>query len=235
MAAFLTLKNIYKSFGKKHILKDLSLNLYQGEIVGLIGRSGCGKSTLIKILVGYYKADKGKIIFENNDITDDYNEVRHLVGYTTQENSFYEKLSIYENMQYYANLYNVERRIRKQRIEELLKAVKLFETKNFLAGRISGGMKRRLDFAISLLHDPKLVILDEPTTGLDPVLVENFWEIVKPIVKKKNIALLVSSHLLSEVKSHCNKAAVMAEGKITRIIKIKKRMNLLSKFRQLTK
>lgn len=228
----LSIKNISKSFGTKKILDNLSLDIYEGQILGLIGRSGCGKSTLIKILVGYYQADEGKIIFNKKDITNDFNEVKEAVGYTTQENSFYGKLTIYENMRYYANLYNVKK---KQRIDKLLKAVNLYPSKDTLAEDISGGMKRRLDFTISLIHNPKLVILDEPTSGLDPVLVENFWNIVTSIVKKEKIAVLVSSHLLSEVQNYCTKAAVMSNGRISKIFKISKRIDLSQKFKSLTK
>jgi ABC-2 type transport system ATP-binding protein len=234
MKPFLSLKNICKQFGKKKVLKNLSLDLYEGEILGLIGRSGCGKSTLIKVLVGYYEADSGKIIFHGQDITGNFREVKGIVGYTTQDNSFYEKLTVLENMKYYANLYNVKRRERKQRIEELLQAVQLEPAKNTIAGSISGGMKRRLDFAISLLHKPRLVILDEPTTGLDPVLVEKFWAIVTSVAKKENITVLVSSHQLSEIKSYCNKAAVMSDGRIDYVFNVKKRMNLESKFKKFT-
>ncbi|HLC98407.1 MAG TPA: ABC transporter ATP-binding protein [Candidatus Nanoarchaeia archaeon] len=234
MEPFLSLKNITKSFGKRKVLDSLSLDLHQGEIIGLIGKSGCGKSTLIKILVGYYTPDSGRMIFEKKDITSKFSKVKHIVGYTTQENSFYEKLTVYENMSYYANLYGIPADQRKDRIKELLEAVRLHGSKNSLAGDISGGMKRRLDFAISLLHRPKLVILDEPTTGLDPLLVENFWKIVTTIAKEQKITVLVSSHLLSEVKQYCNRAAVMSNGKIS-TLHITKDTDLEKEFKELTK
>lgn len=230
MQPLLSLKDITKRFGTKIVLDKLSLNLYQGEILGLVGRSGCGKSTLIKILVGYYTADKGHILFNKEDITKDFTKVKAVVGYTTQENSFYSKLTIYENMLYYANLYKAE----SKRINELLKDVGLYTSKDTLAEDISGGMKRRLDFAISLLHNPKLVILDEPTTGLDPILVDKFWSIVTNIIEKKKIAVLVSSHLLSEVQSYCTKAAIMANGRIKKVLPVHKNMNLEKQFRQWT-
>ena len=138
MKPFLSLKNISKKFGDKVILNNLSLDLYEGEILGLIGRSGCGKSTLIKILVGYHPADSGTILLNGESIAS--KEFKSLVGYTTQDNSFYEKLSIKENMAYYANLYNLDSKQRKTRIDELLKAVQLYEAKDTLAGDISGGM-----------------------------------------------------------------------------------------------
>ncbi|MBU0536556.1 MAG: ABC transporter ATP-binding protein [Nanoarchaeota archaeon] len=233
MEPLLSLNGITKSFGKRKVLDNLFLDLYPKEIVGLIGRSGCGKSTLIKVLVGYYTPDHGQIIYIKKNITKKFSRVKDIVGYTTQENSFYEKLTVYENMAYYANLYNITGKDKKVRIKELLEVVKLHGARNVLAGDISGGMKRRLDFAISLLHRPKLVILDEPTTGLDPVLVDNFWKIVTDIVQKQNITVLVSSHLLSEVKDNCARAAVLHQGKI-HMMKITESMDIDSKFKEMT-
>lgn len=228
-----SLDNITKIFDRKKILDDVSFDINKGDIIGLIGRSGCGKSTLIKVLVGYYKPDRGSIIFNDIDVTKRFNKVKELVGYTTQDNSFYEKLTVYENMSYYANLYNVLIRHRKNRINELLKSVYLESSKNILAENISGGMKRRLDFAISLLHSPQLVIMDEPTAGLDPLLVENFWQIVRYIAYKDKITVLVSSHQLSEIKNNCTKAAVMSRGKI-HIIDITEHTNIEHRFKELT-
>ena len=234
MEPLLEIKEVSKSFGAKKVLDNLSLELYPGEIVGLVGRSGCGKSTLIKILVGYYRPDGGKIIFNGRDVTRHFNKVKEIVGYTTQENSFYEKLTVYENMVYYSNLYNISFRARRERINYLLKSVELYSSKDVLAGNISGGMKRRLDFAISLLHNPKLVILDEPTTGLDPILVENFWKIVTEIVKEQKITVLVSSHLLSEVKEYCDKAAVVSCGKVKEVLRMRSDIDLEANFKKIT-
>jgi ABC-2 type transport system ATP-binding protein len=230
----ISINKISKKFGEKIVFENLSLDIYEGEILGLIGRSGCGKSTLIKILVGYYVPDSGSLLFKQKDIASNFEEVKEIVGYTTQENSFYDMLTIYENMKYYANLYNIPLRKRRERINGLLKAVNLYSSRDTITKDISGGMKRRLDFAISLLHNPKLVILDEPTTGLDPILVENFWKIVTSIAKRRKIAVLVSSHLLSEVEDYCTKAAVMADKKIKKIIKITNRTDLQKEFKKLT-
>ncbi|MFO8016862.1 MAG: ABC transporter ATP-binding protein [Candidatus Woesearchaeota archaeon] len=233
MEPLLSLKSISKSFGKRKVLDSLSFDLLPNDIVGLVGRSGSGKSTLIKILVGYYSPDNGRIMYGKRDITRRFHKVKGIVGYTTQENSFYDKLTVQENMHYYANLYSIPFRKRKDRIKELLQAVRLNGARNVLAGDVSGGMKRRLDFAISLLHEPKVVILDEPTTGLDPVLVTNFWKIVTEIANKQSITVLVSSHSLSEVKEYCNKAAVLHGGKIS-MIKVSKGTDVEARFREMT-
>ncbi len=235
MGPLLRLSGISKSFGRKKVLDNLSLDINEGELLGIIGKSGCGKSTLIKILVGYHKAESGRIILNGKEVSKNYREVRRLVGYTTQENSFYEKLSIEENMRYYANLYDLNKMQAKARISRLLKEVKLDAHKETLAGDISGGMKRRLDFAISLLHEPKLVILDEPTTGLDPILVDNFWEIIRATAKEQKITVLISSHLLNEIKQHCDRAAVMSDGRIKAVLDMKRTADLEKEFRRVVK
>ena len=126
------LKGVVKTFGSKIILHDVSLSLMPGEIVGLLGRSGSGKSTLIKILVGYYHTDGGRIIFNGKDVTHNYKDVRHFVGYTTQDNSFYEKLTVEENMKYYALLYGVESAKLRARIDQLLQFKKHFMIMDYL-------------------------------------------------------------------------------------------------------
>ena len=228
------LQNISKSFASTPVLKDISLEIVPGEILALLGRSGCGKSTLIKILVGYHAPSSGKVFFKEQDITKNFTQVREQVGYVTQDNSFYEKLTVLENMYYYGNLYTVPTKELKERTQNLLKAIKLEHAQNTLAGDISGGMKRRLDFAISLLHDPTIVVLDEPTTGLDPLLVEEFWKIVTTIVKERHIAVLVSSHLLTEVEQHCSKAAFLKQGHITKLLTINAKTNLNTAFNEYT-
>jgi ABC-2 type transport system ATP-binding protein len=234
MKSTLNLQNISKSFKSNKVLRDISLELKDGEIIGLIGKSGCGKSTLIKIMVGFHKPTSGKILLDDKNITNEVHTIKQLVGYTTQEGSFYEKLSVYENMRYYANLYNVLLKDREKRIKELLEAVELSSSRDTLTSEISGGMKRRLDFALSLIHKPRIVILDEPTTGLDPSLVDNFWRIVQKVVKEDKIAVLVSTHILSEVKLYCSKVAVMNKGEIRTIKEIHKDTNIKKLFKENT-
>lgn len=227
MDKLISLKNISKSFGTNNVLNNISFDINAGQVIALLGRSGCGKSTLIKILVGFYATDSGQIEF----LLKNHGELKKIVGYTTQENSFYEKLTVYENMQYYANLYGC---YDERRINTILKDVKLYDAKDSSAESISGGMKRRLDFAISLVHNPKFIILDEPTTGLDPALVENFWDIVLTISKNQNISVLVTTHILSEVSNHCDRALFMKKGTITKDITITKNTNIEKEFMKYT-
>ncbi|MEM2138869.1 MAG: ABC transporter ATP-binding protein, partial [Candidatus Woesearchaeota archaeon] len=182
--------NINKSFGNKKILANFNLKIHKSDVLGIIGKSGSGKSTLLNILLGIYKPDSGKILYKEKEIN--YNELKKIIGLTTQENSFYYKLSVYENMVYYANLYDVKKDNLKAYVIDLLKSVELDNSINLISEKLSGGMKRRLDFAISLLHEPEILILDEPTTGLDPLLVKQFWKIVNNYREKGKTIILVS-------------------------------------------
>jgi ABC-2 type transport system ATP-binding protein len=217
---FIVFRNIFKSFGSKNVLKNLNLSVHKGEVYGLIGPSGCGKSTLMKLLLGIYAPDKGDIIIDGKSLSKNLLEIRKYVGYVTQENSFYYKLTVLENMIYYNNLYGT--RTGNARLLRILKDVNLDKSIDVVSERISGGMKRRLDFAISLIHDPEILVLDEPTTGLDPLLVKQFWEIVK--MQKKT--LIVSSHIFSEIEDNCTKFGIMNKGLIIKEMEINESTNL---------
>ena len=158
--------------------------------------------------------------------------LRKITGLTTQENSFYEKLTIMENMKYYANLYNVNKKNLREHLENILDSVDLLKNKNTRAERLSGGMKRRLDFALSIIHDPELLILDEPTTGLNPILVEQFWNVINKAKEKKTI--IVISHIFSELKNNCNRLCILNQGKV-KIINITKGTDLHKEFLQVVK
>jgi ABC-2 type transport system ATP-binding protein len=226
-------RGVSKRFGKKTVLDDINLSIREGELFAIIGRSGSGKSTLMKIFLGIYKPDRGKVLFEGKDITRRPGELRKLVGLTTQENSFYDKLSVYENMRYYGNLFGVElpRKIMRAEILSILKEVELDQELKTMGGNLSGGMKRRLDFAISMIHDPKILILDEPTTGLDPILVQQFWKIIRRVAKKGK-TILVISHIFPELEENCGRACILDRGRIKKVVNINKGTDLFRIFSQ---
>jgi ABC-2 type transport system ATP-binding protein len=230
--ALIEFSNVNKSFRKKIVLDSINLKIKRGEIFALIGKSGSGKSTLLNLLLGIYSPDSGKIIFKGKDVTGNSKYIRQIVGLTTQENSFYDKLSVYENMRYYSNLYRIKTKYADAHIDTLLKSVGLETSKDSLAENLSGGMKRRLDFAISILHDPELLILDEPTTGLDPLLVKQFWEIVKK-VNEEGKTIIVISHIFSELEENATDACILSSGKIAKAIKINEKTNLLKELTDL--
>ncbi|MBN2368184.1 ABC transporter ATP-binding protein [Candidatus Woesearchaeota archaeon] len=227
--------DISKSFGKKRVLNKIDLKIYHGDIFGLLGGSGSGKSTLTNILLGICKPDSGKVLFNGVDITGDSYILRKIVGLTTQENSFYDKLTVYENMMYYSNLYRVKkpRKELKKHIDSILSSVALSSSKNTLAESLSGGMKRRLDFAISIVHNPELLILDEPTTGLDPLLVKQFWDVVKKVGGEKK-TILVISHIFSEIKENCNRVGILSKG-VLDTLKVSSATDLMKEFSERAK
>lgn len=233
-------ENITKYFGDNAVLDSLSLSVNKGEFIGLIGRSGGGKTTLLRVLIGFYKIDSGRVIFNEKDITKKSRIIKKIMGFCTQENSFYPQLTVLENLAYYGRMYNVKGRILKQRIKDLLKLTKLEGSENTLAKDISGGMKRRLDFAISLTHDPELLVFDEPTTGLDPVLEEEIWELMAKI-NKAGKTIVIISHSLGMMENYCEKIGILHKGKIKKIAppqKLKelyKEKNLVNIFEKMTK
>jgi ABC-2 type transport system ATP-binding protein len=225
--ALISFKHVSKRFGDKVVLKNITFSVQKGECIALLGRSGCGKSTLLKILLGLYRADSGTITFENEPI--DNKALRLLTGYASQENSFYDTLTVKENIFYYAarQLASIDDR----RAHELAASVRLEHAMGTLAGQLSGGMKRRLDFALSLIHDPMILILDEPTTGLDPLLVESFWHLVDEM-RTKGKTVIVVTHHLEDVKAHCTRAVILKDGKVSGILEDMK--DLAEEFRRLS-
>jgi ABC-2 type transport system ATP-binding protein len=210
---FLVFENISKSFGSKKVIKNLTLSIHHHEIFGIIGRSGAGKSTLLKLLIGFFHVDNGKIIFQTKNITNDATFIKQLVGFCTQENSFYPELTVVENLYYYGRLYGLSGKELRKREQELLGVVGLSHHKDVAAGNLSGGMKRRLDFAISLVHYPPLLILDEPTTGLDPITEKTIWELIKDL-SKQGISIIIISHMLDYMEKYCDTVGFLADGQI---------------------
>jgi ABC-2 type transport system ATP-binding protein len=207
----LEIKNIKKRFGEFTALQDISFKLKEGELVSLLGTNGCGKTTVIKIIVGFLKETSGTI--EHNGKIMKQRKRARVIGWAPQDDSFYGNLTLIENLIYFGNLNNVERKDAKQKAIELLQLLKLSHKSKTLAKDLSGGMKRRLNMAIAMMHGPKILILDEPEAGVDPMSRVTLWEVVKE-VKKQGTAILLVTHNLLETESLADRIVIMDAGKI---------------------
>lgn len=200
-----------KSFGKKKILKDVSFELYEGDILGFIGPNGAGKTTTIKMILGLQSIDSGTVLINGYDIKKDFERAIESVGTIVENPDLYMYLTGYENLKLVANMY---KNIDKNRIDEVVKIVKLEQRINDKVSKYSLGMRQRLGIAQAILHKPNLLILDEPTNGLDPEGIKELREIIKNLALKENVGVLISSHNLSELESFCNKVVIIKNGKI---------------------
>jgi ABC-2 type transport system ATP-binding protein len=207
----LEVKNISKKFGDFTALNNLSFRLKEGELVSLLGTNGCGKSTVIKIIVGFLEETSGQIRYSGKPMKQKHRS--RVIGWAPQDDSFFGNLTLTENLIYFGNLNNVERKEAKQRANELLKLLKLSHKRGTLAKDLSGGMKRRLNMAIAMMHNPKILILDEPEAGVDPMSRVTLWEVVKE-VKKKGTTILLVTHNLIETEHLSDRLIIMDAGKV---------------------
>ncbi len=211
---FITFLDITKIFNKNVILDGLSLEIPFGEIFGVIGKSGSGKTTLLSILVGFLRPEKGKVFYRGQEITDVHNAVRQEFGFTAQEGSFYPKLTVKENLEYFGTMYNLSSAEIEKKIPKTLELVDLSGEEDKLAFDLSSGMQKRLDIACGILHDPKVLILDEPTEDLDPLLRKGILNLLKKINKEKDVTIVITSHLLSEMEHICTRLAILHDKQI---------------------
>jgi ABC-2 type transport system ATP-binding protein len=207
----LEIKNIKKTFGDFTALHGISFKLKEGELVSLLGTNGSGKSVSIKIIVGFLEETSGQIKYNGRPMRKDARS--RVIGWAPQDDSFYGNLTLMENLIYFGNLNNVERSEAKKRAVELLKLLKLSHKKGTLAKDLSGGMKRRLNMAIAMMHSPKILILDEPEAGVDPMSRVTLWEVVKE-VKKKGTTILLVTHNLLETEHLADRLVLLDQGKV---------------------
>ena len=221
----LKIRGLTKSFSNLQILKGINLDIMPGEIIGVIGSSGSGKTTFLNSLIGFLKPESGTVEFKmpkglSSDKKNKYQSVyknqkiiKNFYGFAAQLPSFYEKLTVEENLEYFAEHYNLKKEDIKSNVNTLLKMMNLENSANIVGKNLSGGMERRLDIACSLVHNPKLLILDEPTSDLDPVLRNNIWRLVSEI-NSKGTTIILSSHHLLELENLCTRIAVIKGGKL---------------------
>ncbi len=208
----ITVNNVTKVFGKEAAVSNLTFNVHEGTIVGLIGPSGCGKTTTVRLLTGIYHPTEGEVRVFNHDPRKFSAAQRNLIGYMPQHFPLYPDLSVSENMNFAASIYGRGIFSRRKRINELLEFVELPDSSRKLARNISGGMQRRLALASTMIHDPALFFLDEPTAGIDPILRRKFWNQFVAL-KNEGKTLIITTQYVNEA-AYCDYVGVMAEGKL---------------------
>ena len=206
----LEVKNIDKFFGKKQILNDISFDIEEGEILGFVGPNGSGKTTTIKIILGLQQATKGEVFINGNNIKNNYEAAIRKVGAIVESPDMYMYLSGLENLKLVANYYNISH----NEIERVVEFVGLKDRIKDKVSKYSLGMRQRLGIAQAILNKPNLLIVDEPTNGLDPSGIIEFRNMLKELAKKEKMSIFISSHNLAEIENICDKVLLLKEGKI---------------------
>ncbi len=204
-------ENLHKKIGKKEILKGISLELDEGDILGFIGPNGAGKTTTIKLILGLQSITSGKVFINDYDIERDFEKAIAKVGSIVENPDLYMYMSGYDNLKLIANLYKT---VDKKRIDEVVNLVGLENRIHDKVSKYSLGMRQRLGVAQAILHKPTLLILDEPTNGLDPEGIKSMRELLVKLAKEEHMAILISSHNLAELESFCNKVCIIKNGEI---------------------
>ncbi|MCA9487523.1 MAG: ABC transporter ATP-binding protein [Nanoarchaeota archaeon] len=206
-------KGVSKKFGKNVVLDNIDLTIPEGKITGIIGASGEGKSTILKMIVSFYKPNRGNIFYLRRNIKKGRFALSKIFGLSVEDGSFYEKLSVKENLFHFGRLFHVKRKILRKRVEEIIGLMDLTKAENTLAGDLSIGMKKRLDIGCSLIHNPAVLILDEPTADLDPLLREQITNLIKKI-NSHGTTVILTTQLLSEAEDLCDRIAILYNEKI---------------------
>lgn len=210
----LSLKKVNKKIGKKHIIKDLSFDVYPGEVFGFLGPNGAGKTTTIRMIVGLTNITSGEILVNGNSISKNYKKAIENIGAIVENPELYPYLSARKNLIHFARMSN---NVTKEDIQHRLELVNLEHVKDEKVSRFSLGMKQRLGIAQAMLHNPKILILDEPTNGLDPAGIRQMRDYLRKVAKEEGIAILVSSHVLSEMELMCDRFAIIQKGELVQV------------------
>ena len=219
------IEHLSKSFGKKEVLKDISFDTYAGEVFGFLGPNGAGKTTLIKIAVGHLTLDEGEITICGHDLKKNYEDAMAKVGGIVENPEFYKYLSGYDNLMQFARLYPD---VTDERIKKIVHMVGLDNRINDKVKKYSLGMRQRLGVALALLHSPKLLILDEPTNGLDPAGIKELRDVLVRIAHEDGASVLVSSHLMSEMEMMCDRVGVIVNGTLVDVKPIEELVSAVS-------
>ncbi len=207
----ISVKDLIKDYGTFHAVKSISFDVFEGEIFGLLGPNGAGKSTTLEIIETLRQKTSGKIIVDGFDIDTDAASIKKIIGVQLQSSGFYPGLNLIELIKLFGGLYN-------QPVDpiELLKKVNLEEKAKNKAKELSGGQKQRFSIATTLINKPKIIFLDEPTTGLDPQARRNLWDLIKDI-RNNGTTVIITTHYMDEAEQLCDRIAIMDEGKIIKM------------------
>jgi ABC-2 type transport system ATP-binding protein len=209
-APAIAVEGLSKAFGKRHAVRGLTMTVARGEIFGFLGPNGSGKTTSIRMLCGLLTPDRGRGTCLGHDILTERDAIKRKVGYMTQRFSFYEDLSIRENLEFVVRMYEMDRH--DERVDAGLQRLGLVERQDQLAGQLSGGWKQRMALAACLLHEPQLLLLDEPTAGVDPAARREFWNEIRRLAQT-GITVLVSTHYMDEA-GRCDRLGYIAYGEL---------------------
>lgn len=208
----IAVENIVKRYGDFEAVKGINFSVAEGEIFGLLGPNGAGKSTLIRMMTTLIPVTSGRALVGGHDVTKDSDAVRRMIGVIPQALTSDPDLTVDENLSIYAKLYGVGRAERTRNINEVLEAVDLLKWRSAPTKTLSGGMRRRLEIARGLVHNPRIFFLDEPTTGLDPVSRIAVWEMLNHLKKTRNLTMLLTTHYMEEADRLCDRIAIVDHG-----------------------
>lgn len=217
MSTIIRTTRLTKQYGEQTAVHDLNMHVERGKIYGFLGRNGAGKTTTIRMLLGLIKPTRGDVEIFGQRLTDKPREILSRIGSMVEHPGFYENLTAYENLLINAKLMGVYKR---NALEEALETVGLQNETSKLVGQYSMGMKQRLGIARAILHHPELLILDEPTNGLDPIGIKEMRKLIKSLAEERNITVVISSHILSEVEQLADQLGIIHEGKLLEEISI---------------
>lgn len=205
-------KNLTKKFGDFTAVKDISFDILKGEIFGFLGANGAGKTTAMKMLIGISKPSAGSALVNHLDVSTKTEEVKRSIGYMSQKFSMYDDLTIRENSTFFGGIYGLSRKQTKEKTQVLLEELQLEDVADHLVGELPMGWKQKLAFSVALLHEPKIVFLDEPTAGVDPITRRQFWELIYAEAHK-GTTIFVTTHYMDEAE-YCDRVLIMVDGRI---------------------
>jgi len=230
-AVAIEVQHLVKTFGKHEAVKDLSFTIGKGEIFGLLGPNGAGKSTTINMLCGYLVPTSGDTLIAGHSIAREPRRVKRMIGVVPQEIALYNDLNSLENLEFFGEIYGLPSKARKERAQALLHFVGLYDRRQEPVKKFSGGMQRRINLAIALMHRPAFLMMDEPTVGVDPQSREHIFEAIERL-RDQGTTILYTTHYMEEAERLCNRIAIMDEGQIIALGTLEQLLAMRDQYRE---